>query len=133
MLGHHLHALAELGEHARLVLVPAVPEPALHLPHLPVQLLGQPIQVGEVRVLVERPGQERTEGMEIQERGGGWEERGGGEEGRRGEEDRGGGQGRKTGEEGGRAGEEEMRRGGQESEDKKKGEEKDRSGGEGKG
>lgn len=31
-----LHALAELGVRAGLVLVPAVPEPSLDLPHLPV-------------------------------------------------------------------------------------------------
>lgn len=47
----HLHALAELGVRAGLVLVPAVPEPSLDLPHLPVQLLGEAVQMAGVWAL----------------------------------------------------------------------------------
>lgn len=46
-----LHALAELGVCAGFVLVPAVPEPTLDLPHLPVQLLGEAVQMAGVWAL----------------------------------------------------------------------------------
>lgn len=46
-----LHALAELGVRAGFVLVPAVPEPSLDLSHLPVQLLGEAVQVAGVWAL----------------------------------------------------------------------------------
>lgn len=39
-----LHAFAEPGQSARLLLVAALPEPALDGPHIPVQLLGQAFQ-----------------------------------------------------------------------------------------
>lgn len=45
------HALAELGVRAGFVLVPAVPEPSLNLAHLPVQLLGEAVQVAAVWAL----------------------------------------------------------------------------------
>lgn len=46
-----LQALAELGVRAGFVLVPAVPEPSLDLPHLPVQLLGEAVQMAGVWAL----------------------------------------------------------------------------------
>lgn len=39
------HALTELLLHTRPVLVPADAEPSLYFPHLPVQLLGEPLQL----------------------------------------------------------------------------------------
>lgn len=46
-----LHALAELGVRAGFVLVPAVPEPSLDPAHLPVQLLGEAVQMAGVWAL----------------------------------------------------------------------------------
>lgn len=46
-----LHALTEPGQGARLLLVAALPEPALYGPHIPVQLLGQAFQPLLVRML----------------------------------------------------------------------------------
>lgn len=46
-----LHAFTELGVRAGFVLVPAVPEPSLDLPHLPVQLLGEAVQMAGVWAL----------------------------------------------------------------------------------
>lgn len=39
-----LHAFAEPGQGTGLLLVAALPEPALYGPHIPVQLLGQAFQ-----------------------------------------------------------------------------------------
>lgn len=47
----NLHALAEFSVRAGFILVPAVSEPALDLSHLPVQLLGQAIQMARVWIL----------------------------------------------------------------------------------
>lgn len=55
--GMDLHALAKFGVCARFVLVPAVSEPSLDLPHLPVQLLGQAVQMAGVRILHARKGE----------------------------------------------------------------------------
>lgn len=50
-IGVNLHALAELSVCTGFVLVPAVSEPTLDLSHLPVQLLGQAIQMARVWIL----------------------------------------------------------------------------------
>ena len=49
--GINLQNFAELRVCAGLVLVPAVSEPTLDLSHLPVQLLGQAIQMARVWIL----------------------------------------------------------------------------------
>lgn len=51
-----LHALAKLGVCAGFVLVPAVSEPSLDLPHLPVQLLGKAVQMARIWILHAREG-----------------------------------------------------------------------------
>lgn len=50
-IGINLQNFAELSVCAGFVLVPAVSEPTLDLSHLPVQLLGQAIQMARVWIL----------------------------------------------------------------------------------
>lgn len=50
----NLHALAELCECAGLVLVPPQSEPSLDFPHIPVQLLREPLDPPRVWTLRKR-------------------------------------------------------------------------------
>lgn len=52
--GVDLHALAKFGVCTGFVLVPAVPEPTLDLSHLPVQLLGEAVQMAGIWILCAR-------------------------------------------------------------------------------